>query len=225
MNKKLICILISILVLLSLLILVVANNNNGNNNHNNIDLMDADTGLEINNNDNELAFNEIAIENGYNFRVVRTNEDNENAIPEFRYEVFNNNGEIVRSGTGWRIPSFININENVLKISIGVGTGTQMVQFYSAKNDMFSEVFDTPIVITNELIGLLRWSDSDELNLIVRDIFDIEIYYNEFLLENFSSVANPIDALKGIEYLGNDKLEVTYLSGEHFVEKSIIFEL
>jgi len=163
---------------------------------------------------------EAVIKRGSNYRIVETDEPF-----VLCYEILNNSGEVVRSGTGWRMPSFSNISEDVLEISIGAGTGTQMVQFYSAKNDILSEVFDTPIAITDELIGLLRRSDNDTINLIVRDIFDTEIYYNEFLLEDFSSVANPIDALIQVEYLGNGRVEVTYLSEQDFVEITTILVL
>ncbi|MCL2563353.1 MAG: hypothetical protein FWE08_04885 [Oscillospiraceae bacterium] len=164
--------------------------------------------------------NETIIENGSNYRIIETDE-----YSVLRYEIFNNNGEIIRSGTGQRIPSFRSISEDVLEVSVGAGTGTQTVQFYSAKNDIFSEVFDTPIVITNELIGLVRWSDDGVLNLVVRDIFDTENYYSEFWLKDFSSVANPINALIQVEYLGMGRVEITYLSGKNFVETTTILTL
>jgi len=196
-------------------------------NNNNAEPVDMDTPLTTNNKIDEPALdsNETIVESGSNFRIIRTNENDVNAIPEFRYEVFNNNGKVVRSGAGWRIPSFSNINEDVLKISDSAGTGVQIVQFYSAKNDMLSEIFDTPIVIANELIGLLRWSDSNGINLIVHNIFDKETYYNEFMLEDFSSVANPLDAIVQVEYLGDGRLKIVYLSGENFDAKTVILQL
>jgi len=168
---------------------------------------------------------ETIIESGLNYRIIKVGKDAENDVPKFRYEVFSNYGRVVREGIGWRVPTFRNINENLLKISIGVGTGIQMVQFYSAKNDAMSEVFNTPILITDELMGLLRWYDANVITLVVRNIFDKEIYYNEFLLENFAAVANPADAIIRVEYLGSGVLEIIYLSGESFGEEITIFEL
>ena len=219
MNKRMMYILISIFVLSSM-IFVMANNHHA-------EFADMDTALETNRKNNELALNygETLVESGSNFRIIRTNEDDTNAVPEFCYEVFNNDGKVVIDGNDWRIPSFININDDVLKISVSAGTGVHMVQFYSAESDMLSEVFDTPIMITNELIGLLRWSDTGALNLIVRNIFDKGIYYNEFLLENFSNVINPLDAVIQTKYLGDGRLEIIYLSGESFDEKTVIIQL
>jgi len=168
---------------------------------------------------------ETIIESGPNFRVVRINEGDINNVPKFRYEVFNNRGETIRVGTGWRVPSFYHISDDVLEISIGAGTGMRIVQFYSPENDLISEVFTNPILITHELIGLLKWDDANSLALFVRNIFDKEIYYKEFTLENFAAVANPMDAVVRVEYLGDSTLEIIYLSGEDLDKKVVAFEL
>jgi len=167
---------------------------------------------------------EAVVESGSNFRVTRIDDDINDA-PKFRYEVFNNQGKTVWEGTGWRAPSFRNISDDVLEISIGAGTGTQMVQFYSSKNDLISEVFNNPILVTYELIGLLRWDDASTLTLFVRNIFDKDTYYKEFTLESFAAVANPMDAIVKVEYLDNSTLEITYLSGENFDKKVVTLEL
>ena len=219
MYKKIVfaLILITTLSLLAFIIIVI----------NDYEFLDSDITLEINNEDNEpaLGSSEKVVEYGSNFRIIKLNADNANAIAEFRYEVFNNEGEVVMGGVGWRPPSFNIINDYILEISVSAGTGIQMVQYYLAEKDMLSEAFNTPILITNKLIGLFKWSDEYDVVLIVRDIFDTEIYYNEFLLEDFANVANPMDAIIQIEYLENIGLKITYLSGEYFNKKIAIFQI
>jgi len=170
--------------------------------------------------DTYLLVERAEVKRGPNYRIIETGEPF-----VLRYEIFNRDGDVVKSGAGHTIPSLNGIGEDVTELSIRTGIDTKTVQFYSAKHDMFSDVFDTPIVITDELIGLLRWSNTGALNLIVRDMFDTETYCNEFLLEDFSNVANPMDALIQVEYLGNGELEVIYLSGQNFIETATILAL
>jgi len=160
------------------------------------------------------------VTSGSNYRITQTDEPF-----VLRYEILNNSGEVVRSFDTDRPTGLGFISDNVVELWVGVGTSTWWTVFYSVEDDILSEVFDSPIVITDELIGLLRRSDDDTINLIIRDMFDTERYYNEFLLEDVSRVANPIEALHQIKYLGNGRVEVTYRSGQNFVERTVIFIL
>ena len=65
----------------------------------------------------------------------------------------------------------------------------------------------------------------NDMSLIVRNIFDEEVYFREFVLEGFSNVANPIDAIVYINYQGHGILEVIYFAGEQFVHKSLLIYL
>jgi len=163
---------------------------------------------------------EAVIESSPNYRIVETDEPF-----VLRYEILNNSGEVVKSFDTNRPAGLGLISENVVGLWVNTGTGTSWGVFYSVEDDILSETFDTPLMITDERIGLLRWSDNGAVILIVRDIFDTEIYYNEFLLEDFSTTANPIDALIQVEYIGDGELEVIYMSGQNFIEITVIFVL
>ena len=131
---------------------------------------------------------------------------------------------IVKSDISQKIePEITYINEDLLEIAIGAGTGLSLVQFYSIKNDLFSVIFESPLLIENELVAYMSLSDGI-IKFVVQNIFDTGIYYNEFLLD-FSPVANPKDALIHMDYLDNNRLKITYLSGENYTNKSCIIQL
>jgi len=143
---------------------------------------------------------------------------------EYIYEIFNAHGELVkREGALRRPPVIVYLDEFLLSIEFGVGTGTWMTQYYHITNDIFSETFESPIAIKyNKIAYVLVYENA--YKLIVRDIFDKSIYYERFNLK-LSPVANPMDALINIEHLYDNRLRVTYLSGEDYMEKSSIFQL
>ena len=163
---------------------------------------------------------EYVLEYGPHFRIFQTTD-----LPRWyiHYEVFNQRGEIVRSFTATRTAWIEYISDNVLEIGISAGTEVRMVQFYSVLDDKLSDVFDTPFVITDERIGYLRWRD-DSLVLVVRDIFDAQVYYKEFSIEYLARTSSPIHDIK---YLGDGTIKVEYWAriGEGFYEKSIVLPL
>ena len=163
---------------------------------------------------------EYVLKYGPHFRIFNTTD-----LPRWyiNYEIFNHTGETVRSFTATRSVRIEYINESVLKIGISVGTATWTLQFYCVVSDTLSEVFHTPTVITDGLIGYVRWYD-DALSLVVRDIFDTEVYYNEFFLEGLANIAGPI---LGIEYSGDGRIQVEYVArtGEDFHTKTVVLEL
>ena len=103
---------------------------------------------------------------------------------------------------------------------VSAGTGIWSSQFFSARRNTLSESFQSPIWITGELIGQLSRSDTNEMTLIIRNIFDEEVYHNSFTLVNFTNVANPISSIVFMEYLGHGMLDITFLAGDNFYHKN-----
>ena len=118
-------------------------------------------------------------------------------IPEpmmFHYEIYNYRGELVKSFTTCR-PAWVEyINETVIEIGIGAGTGVQIVQFYSVNDDVFSDVFETPFLINDETVAYLARYD-DMLMLIVQNIFDPASFYMAFPLDDFDFAEIPHSAI------------------------------
>jgi hypothetical protein len=162
------------------------------------------------------------ISSGKNFKVYDITKDNQ---PEYRYEIYNDKGEIVKSETVWRIEPHIEyLDDNtLLSIRISVGTGTALCQYYDVKTGVFSEIFES---VKSAEYGKVVYMDSlnNKFKLIVRDIFDKLVYYNEFELD-FSPIANPSDVLLDVKFLNENTLQVSYLSGDEYDEKTTIIKL
>ena len=154
------------------------------------------------------------------FRIIRPVD-----LPDWylQYEIFNRYGELVKSFTVSR-PSWIEyINETVLEIGISAGTGVRMVQFYSVKDDVFSDVFDSPFLIKDEIIAyIVRYNDA--LKLIVQDIFNPAVYYREFLFEEFEYTVRSSSSTY-VEYIGDGRIRIMYLLDENSEYTSIVLEL
>ena len=158
------------------------------------------------------------IDAGKNFKVYDVTKNNQ---PEYRYEIYNNTGVTVKNETVWKsYPNIAYINDNnLLSIYIGVGAGTFLVQYYDIEKDLFSKTFESPAIAEYGKIVYMVLLD-DQIKLAVSDIFDSAEYYKEFELD-FSPVANPIDALKEVKFVDEFNLQVLYLSGNDYEEKTV----
>lgn len=105
----------------------------------------------------------------------------DNTLSEI-YEIYNSQGELVRTETTDDPISITMLNESVLDISIGKGTGITQHTYYDAERNVFSDEFSYVICTDGELVAYIGLSE-DKVNnktLIVEDIFNKEIYYKEF---------------------------------------------
>lgn len=135
--------------------------------------------LENSNNSMQLGENNSderrLIDSGDYFKLY------DNTLSEI-YEIYNSQGELVRTETTDDTISITMLNESVLDISIGKGTGITQHTYYDAELNVFSDEFSYVICTDGELVAYIGLSE-DKVNnktLIVEDIFNKEIYYKEF---------------------------------------------
>lgn len=135
--------------------------------------------LENSNNSMQLGENNSderrLIDSGDYFKLY------DNTLSEI-YEIYNSQGELVRTETTDDPISITMLNESVLDISIGKGTGITQHTYYDAERNVFSGEFSYVICTDGELVAYIGLSE-DKVNnktLIVEDIFNKEIYYKEF---------------------------------------------
>ncbi len=135
--------------------------------------------LENSNNSMQLGENNSderrLIDSGDYFKLY------DNTLSEI-YEIYNSQGELVRTETTDDPISITMLNESVLDISIGKGTGITQHTYYDAERNVFSDEFSYVICTDGELVAYIGLSE-DKVNnktLIVEDIFNKEIYYKEF---------------------------------------------
>lgn len=98
------------------------------------------------------------------------------------YEIYNSQGELVRTETTDDPISITMLNETILDISIGKGTGIIQHTYYDAERNAFSDEFSYVICTDGELVAYIGLSEdgADNKSLIVQNIFNKEIYYKEF---------------------------------------------
>lgn len=135
--------------------------------------------LENSNNSMQLGENNLderrLIDSGDYFKLY------DNTLSEI-YEIYNSQGELVRTETTDDPISITMLNESVLDISIGKGTGITQHTYYDTEQNVFSDEFSYVICTDGELVAYIGLSEdgADNKSLIVQNIFNKEIYYKEF---------------------------------------------
>jgi hypothetical protein len=168
-----------------------------------------------------LNFSGVLLESGENFKVYDITVDRQ---LEYRYEIYNNDGILVKNERVWPFPSIATICDNtILSITRGVGTGTFQTQYYDIERDLFSEIFEMPFAAEH---GMVVYADivGGGFILVVRDIFDASNFYKEFELD-FSPTAIPANVVYHVEFLDSKRLLLTYLSGVEHDERTAILNL
>jgi len=163
---------------------------------------------------------ETSISSGKNYKVYDISKDHK---PEYRYDIYNNAGRIVKSESVFRIdPRITYPYDGVLSIHVSLGTGYFLTQYYDTNRDVFSDTFESPAMADHGMVVYAAYI-GESLKLVVRDIFDINRYYKEFELD-FSPVV-PFNAVRKAEFADENTLDITYVSGKEYEEKNIVLQL
>lgn len=159
------------------------------------------------------------IDSGKYFCIYKTN------ITQVRYFIYDINGEVVLSEETER-PIRINmLNDNIVDIGIGMGTGVTIHKYYGVKQNLFSQDFSYVLSNKNELVAYIDVSKETHIEnrkVIVQNIFDKSLFYKEFQLD-FSNVDTPV--IEANFSKDGKSLELTYLSGKEQTQSSAILNL
>ena len=130
-------------------------------------------------------------------------------------------GIVKKEGPMLKAPKITCVDGVFLKMTVQAGTGlsTQSSCYFDTAKKKCSEWFQ---YILDESNGLVAYAT--EKQVIVRDIFDCNGYYKEIsdFKCNFSIMVDPII---GCEFIGDNRIEITYMSGEEYQEITEVFEL
>lgn len=159
------------------------------------------------------------IEAGKHYRILKINGD------KICYQIYNTVGDIVLSEITDRPLNIDVINENIIDIGIGMGTGLTIHKYYDIENDIISEEYLYVLANLNELVAYIDVPENNsfqERKVIVQNIFDESAFHKEYQLD-FSNIDTPvIDASFSDDGL---VLSVVYLSGEEQLQKSVTLSL
>lgn len=159
------------------------------------------------------------IDSGKYYRIYKGN------INQVCYEIYNTEGELVLSDKT-ESPLEINmINDDIVDIEIGMGTGITTHMYYDVGEDIFSQEFQYVLSNLDKLVAYIdvpKEKPLENRKVIVRNMFDKQYFYKEFLLD-FSNVDTPVIEAKFLK--DGTSLQLTYLSGEEQTQVSTILEL
>ena len=113
--------------------------------------------------------------------------------------------------------------DNIVQVRVGAGTNAGNYWFYDIENGQVSDTFSNISAIKDRIIAYMDFVD-DDVRLIVRDMFDEEIYYKDFDI-NFSNLVILESILLDVDFLDNDRIQVKYLSGTEREEVTETIEL
>ena len=158
------------------------------------------------------------IDNGRNFRIVQLYE-----YPSWyhRYELLNNNGETVFYFTTSRPAWIEHVNDDVLQLSVSAGTNVIWSKYYSAESDTLSDVFYNVELLEGENIAYISRDDDYRHMIVVRNIFDKEIFHREFFFDEFAP-GTLVTSSTTMVYLGDSQLYIDFLEYGGVFDKSII---
>lgn len=144
---------------------------------------------------------------------------------QYYYYIYDDKKEIVLEGALTRYPALSFLDDDIVRLHIGMGTGIALDQYYSVTKDSLSRIYQYAVAYHQEKIAYIYIpnTESSFTNriLIVRNVFDKSKYYKEFMLD-FSPAASPIT---GAEFTSENQLKVTYQTGEDYTEITEILEL
>ena len=137
----------------------------------------------------------------------------------FYYEIYDKQGNVVLSKETSRPTEITMLGETIVDIEIGMGTGLQVHTYYDVEGNRFSEEYVYVAAASGNLVAYVDGESLNDRTLVVRDIFDREIFYKSFGLDFAPAVDTPIESAVFTE--NENELEVVYLSERPATPQSI----
>lgn len=142
----------------------------------------------------------------------------------YSFEVYLKSGELLADES---IPAtsvvLEELSDSIVQVRAGAGTNAANYWFYDIESGQISDTFSNISAIKEQKIVYMGFVGED-IRLIVRDIFDEEIYYKDFD-RDFSNLAILESVLLEAKFLDNDRIQIKYLSGTEQEEVTEIIEL
>jgi len=133
----------------------------------------------------------------------------------WHYLIYDKEGNVVDSGSGYRIPPDIKYTSvNIIELRFHGGTYADSCRYYNVDTARFSDYYGNPFLVRDNIIV---YFDAKIGMLIARDIFDKSVFYKEIKLKSSICLTVPPVSIRLID---NDKrLILTYL--DEFGTRSI----
>ena len=132
---------------------------------------------------------------------------------ELGCDIYNSEGEIILSEKMKRPLTVSEIDDDIIEIRIGYGTGIIGRRYFNTKNDQLSEEYFYVIATRGTQIAYLEGNSLSDRKLIVKDIFAESDSYQSFSLD-FSPTHTPV--IDGEFSEDASSLCITYQKGESY---------
>jgi len=157
------------------------------------------------------------VDSGENFRIVQLYED----LPwYYRYELIDNNDEIIFYFVTSRGAWIERIREDVIKLSVRAGTNVRWSRFYSTRDNILSDAFQNSELLECGNIAFIN-SSEDVWKVIVRDIFDADVHFKDFLFDEFAPHAF-VTTSTYIACMGGGRIKIDSLGRGDDFETSVV---
>lgn len=155
-------------------------------------------------------------ESGENYEVTNTGSADKKA---FKYQVFDNQHNVIDSGFTGDIEPIFYGNDNNLRLSVNYGSGATEYKYYDVSKGVVSELYKSILSdrYTKDgiLVAYLAYEDNTVV-VAVQDAFDKKVFYKTYEGEYPIKFSPSTQA----EFISDDQIRITYLSGENDDEKT-----
>ncbi len=134
------------------------------------------------------------------------------------YTVYDQQGKtLYRIECTSRVPEIWEVSPGVYGLVTQTGTGlsTNWAVFFDVEHSKVSETFYYVLAAQGDYVVYANSEDGKHC-IVVQNIFDKSVYYKTYELENVSPVT--ADFIRGCEFDSNGNIEVTYITGEKYIE-------
>lgn len=147
------------------------------------------------------------------YKVIKSDDKSYTII------LYDKNKNVVHQETVVKEPYISLEDEKVIRITNSLGSPLNYTYFYDVVSSKISPVYENALLVEKDKVVFMK----DNV-LIVSDIFNKDLFYKE-IRRNFSQTAVPSSAIVSVKFVEPTKLQLNYLEGKNFVEKSEIIDL
>ncbi len=156
------------------------------------------------------------VDSADHYKIIRV------GLGENEYHIYDRWGKEVLVEVTNRPLSISMIDQWVIEIRIGMGTGTSVSKYYDVQNDRFSEEYLDVVAASGNLLAYVdatQGNDANKGTLAVRDIFDKNGFFKTFSLDFSPREVMPISHAEFTER--EMALELVYRNQDSEVNESV----
>lgn len=142
----------------------------------------------------------------------------------YAYQIFDKDGAVLAEEANITGSVFVEeFADGIVRVAISAGSYARNEVFYDTETGEKSEVFYNVATVYKRKVAYMDLREQESC-LIIRDIFDKDLYYKE-IYRDFSPSAVPSTVLQSAVFVEDSIIQITYLEGEDYVEKEEKIEL